>query len=151
MEELPLGIHTLAEGVPVSDTIKCALYGPNASLGPSTDAYILGGEVVGGGYTAGGVELTTGLMVVGSQGSPRNGGPQFGNAYIQPVDDTIITVANVAVRGCLLYNVSQNNRTIFTLDFGESLSPSVGIILTWGIASVVAETDALIPIQGRNF
>jgi hypothetical protein len=150
MEELPLGIHVLSEGSP-SDTIKLALYGPNAAISPELDAYTTAGEVVGGGYTAGGVTLATGLIIVGRLGSVRNGGSQFTFPYVQPVDDTTITVSNVGVRGCMLYNASQSNRNIFTLDFGTSVSPASGIIITWGVADVVNDKDTMIPIIGKEF
>jgi len=151
LEELPLAIHTLSEGSPSSDVIKVALYGPNASLSPFVDQYVTDFEVVGSGYTAGGVVLATGLTVVGRSGSSRAGGVQFPDAYIQPTEDTTIPVSNVAVRGCLMYNASQNNRTIFTLDFGESITPSAGIVLGWGVAGVAVYKDTLIPLTGQQF
>jgi hypothetical protein len=151
MEELPLGIHTLAEGTP-SDTIKVAVYGPNATLSPVMETYTTDGEVVGAGYTAGGVTLTDGLIVVGRSGSSRNGGQQFiEGAYIQPVSDTQIAVANVAVRGLLMYNATQGNRLIFTLDLGDTVSPSVGLLMRWGVADVVSFEDTLIPLIGKQF
>lgn len=149
MEELPLGIHTLDEGSP-DDVIKLALFGPNASIGPNTDSYTTNGEVAGGGYTAGGVILTTGLIIVGRIGSVRAGGVQMADIpYIQPVDDTTITVASVAVRGAMLYNASQSNRNIFTLDFGQIVSPSIGLTINWAVADVLVIEDTLIPIIGN--
>ncbi len=150
MEELPLGFHKLSEGSP-SDTIRVALYGPIASISPQNDVYTTAGEVAGGSYVAGGQILTTGLIIVGRTGSLRAGGVQFDDPYIQPVDDTSIVVSNVGVRGCMMYNASQSNRCMFTLDFGETLSPSSGILLKWGVADVVQFTDTLIPIVGKQF
>lgn len=147
MEELPLGIHTLAEGTP--DTIMLALYGPNASLTPSHDSYTTSGEVVGGGYSAGGVAVP--LIIVGRSGSARAGGLQFPDGpYIQPVDDTAIAVTGVGIRGCMLYNASQSNRNIFTLDFGQTLSPSVGLTIAWGVGGVVTFSDTLIQLLGKS-
>lgn len=152
LEELPLCIHTLAEGNPSSDIIKVALYGPAAIIGPElTEAYTTDGEVSGSGYTAGGVTLDTGLIVVGRSGSSRNGGVQFEHPYIQPVDNTQVSVSGVAVRGCLMYNASQDNRTIFTLDFGDTVSPTAGIVLNWGVAGVTQFKDTLIPLTGQIF
>lgn len=152
MEELPLGIHKLSEGTP-SDTIKVALYGPNAILSPTiAETYTTAGEVVGSGYTAGGVTLTNGLVVVGASGSARSGGVQFlQGSYIQPKDDVSIAIANVAVRGLLMYNATQSNRTMFVLDLGQTVSPSVGILLKWAVADVVNFEDTLIPIIGKQF
>lgn len=149
MEELPLGIHVLNEGTP-DDVIKLALYGPNASIGPTIDTYITGGEVVGGGYSAGGVTITNGLVIVGASGSGRAGGIQFAHPYIAPVDDTTITVAGVGIRGCMMYNATQGNRNIFTLDFGSVFSPSVGLIIPWGVANVLGIEDAMIPLLGNQ-
>jgi len=149
MEELPLGIHTLAEGVP--DTIMVALYGPNASIGPGTDAYTPVGEVVGSGYVAGGVVLANGLIVVGASGSSRAGAAQFNaTPYINPVDDLTINIQNVAVRGCLMYNLSQGNRVIFSLDFGDTVSPSTNILIQWGLSNIASVNDVLIPIIGKQ-
>lgn len=144
IEELALGIHTLSEGSP-SDVIKLALYGPNASIGPNNDTYTTDGECSGGGYSAGGITLS-GLTIVGRSGSARAGGVQFDDPYIQPDDDAEITIAGVAVRGCMLYNSSQGNRNIFTMDFGSSFTPAVGITLPWAIGDVTLFTETLIPL-----
>jgi hypothetical protein len=147
MEELPLGIHTLFEGTP--DDIKVALYGPNAIIAPTTDTYTTGGEIVGGGYTAGGVSLPSGLTVVGSSGSNRQDGTQFDNPYINPTLPLSIGVVGVAVRGCMLYNATQGDRNIFTLDFGATFTPSQGILLNWGLADVDSIDRAMIPLVGN--
>ena len=146
IEELPLGIHKLAEGAP-SDIIKVALYGPNAVLNPSLLTYTTTGEVTGGGYTAGGV--TQPLIIVGKTGSSRAGGVQFGEgSYIQPTTDTSIVFTGGATRGVLMYNSSQSNRMIFVLDFGANFTPSSGVKITWGVAGVVLFSEVLIPLLG---
>ncbi len=147
LEEIMLAKHTLDEGSP-TDTVKCALYGPDAVIGPTTDIYTTTKEVSGGGYSAGGVSLV--LEVVGKTGSARAGGVQFANgAYLQPTLVTNITFTGAACRGILIYNASQSNRTIFTLDFGQNLIPVVGVKLNWALAGVVNWTDVLIPLVGR--
>ena len=150
MEELPLCIHTLAEGSPSSDVIKVALYGPNAILGPTIDTYTTTGEISGGGYSAGGDTLASDLLIVGASGSTRSDGAQFSDPYINPADDITIAAVGVAVRGCVMYNSSQGNRNIFTLDFGELITPSVGILIPWGIDNVAVLSDALIPLIGNS-
>lgn len=148
LEEILLGKHTLDEGSP-TDTIKCALYGPNASIGPTSDIYTTTGEVSGGGYTAGGVSLV--LEVVGKIGSARAGGVRFADgAYIQPTLVTNITFTSTACRGIMIYNVTQSNRNIFTLDFGQNLVPVVGVKINWAIGDVVNFSDVLIPLIGRS-
>ena len=150
MEELTLGIHTLAEGDPSSDVIKVALFGPNAVLAPSIDTYSTSGECSGGGYTAGGDTLSADLLVVGATGSSRADGTQFSSPYINPAADITFTIAGVAVRGCMMYNSSQGDRNIFTLDFGETITTDAGIIIPWGIANVLTLNDALIPLIGNT-
>lgn len=145
-EELPLGIHALSEG---TDVIKCAFYGPNADIGPNTDSYTTVGEIAGAGYTAGGPAVP--LVVVGATGSGRNAGQQFEHPYIQPADDLTLPVPSVGIRGCMLYNESQGNRNIFTLDFGQIQTPSVSLIMRWGVAGVDDLRKVLIPLIGRQF
>lgn len=148
LEEILQGVHTLDEGSP-SDTIMCALYGPNASIGPTTDAYTTDGEISGGGYSAAGVALV--LEVVGKTGSDRAGGVQFDDgAYIQPTLVTNITFTGAACRGIMIYNSSQSNRNIFTLDFGQNLIPVTGVKINWAIGDVVNWSDVLIPLIGRS-
>ena len=148
MEELPLGIHTLAEGAP-SDTIKVAAYGPNAVLGPNISTYVTNGEISGGGYTAGGVAVP--LIIVGASGSARGGGAQFQDTpYIAPTTDTFIDCAGVGVRGIMLYNETTFNRNIFTLDFGETVAPVAGITMKWAVGDIVNIQDILIPLLGKQ-
>lgn len=147
LEELGTGIHTLSEGTP--DTIKCAFYGPNASLSPLNPAYTPAGEIAGAGYTAGGVEVP--LAIIGVSGSSRNAGTQFEHPYIQPLNDTQINVSGVGIRGCMLYNESQSNRNIFTLDFGSTFSPDTGLLIRWGVSNVDEIRKALIPLIARQF
>jgi len=149
MEELALGTHTLSEGSP-TDTIKIALYGPNALIAPTVDTYTTSGECSGGGYSAGGDTLGDDLVIVGSSGSARTDGTQFEHPYINPLEDVTITISGVAVRGLMMYNASQSNRNIFTLDFGTVLTPSVGILLPWALADVNSFHEALIPLIGNT-
>lgn len=148
LEEIMQGKHALDEGSP-TDTVKCALYGPNAAIGPTTDIYTTVGEVSGGGYTAGGPTLV--LEVVGKSGSARAGGVQFANgAYLQPTLDTLFAFSAAACRGIMIYNVTQSNRNIFTLDFGQNFVPVEGVTMKWAIADVVNWSDVLIPLVGRS-
>jgi len=148
LEEILLGKHTLDEGSP-TDALKCALFGPDASIGPTDDVYTTTKEVSGGGYTAGGVTLV--LEVVGKTGSARSGGVQFADgAYIQPTLITNISFTGAACRGIMIYNTSQSNRNIFTLDFGQNLIPVTGVRINWAIADVVNFSDVLIPLIGRS-
>lgn len=149
LEELPLGIHTLAEGTP-NDTIKVALYGPNATLTRAYPLYTTSGEISGGGYVAGGSEMTGGFVVVGRAGSARSAGPQFDFSYLQPAQDYEALITGVPIRGLMVYNATQGNRSIFTLDFGQNITPSVGIRMAWGVGSIAEPSEALIPFIGQT-
>lgn len=150
LEELALGTHVLVEGTP-TDTIKVAVYGPNAVIGPDTDVYTTTGEVSGGGYSAGGVAVP--LTLTGISGSSRSTGVQFAEgSYLQPTDNTDIPFANSgAARGILLYNATRSNRTIFVMDLEASFVPTVGMKFNWAVADVVSWTDVLIPLIGVSF
>jgi len=149
LEELPLGIHTLAEGSP-NDTIMVALYGPNAQIPRAMSTYVTTGEISGGGYSAGGKELTDGFVMVGRSGSGRNAGPQFEYSYLQPANDFQYLVSGVAIRGLMVYNASQGNRNIFTMDFGQTIIPAYGIELPWGVGTITTRAETLIPLLGQT-
>lgn len=98
--ELGQAIHNL----PV-DTLRMALYISAASLGPTTTVYSSTNEVVGPGYTAGGVTLTGVQWVLsGTVAYLTFANPSWAGSLI--------------ARGALIYNSSKANRAIAVLDFG---------------------------------
>lgn len=99
--QLFLGEHDLD-----TDTLKIALYTSLANLGPDTTVYSATNEVVGTGYTAGGLVLTN---VTVSQGN--------GIAYVD-FDNPAWVGASFTTRGALIYNSSKANKAMFVLDFG---------------------------------
>jgi hypothetical protein len=90
-----------------TDTLKIALYTGFATLGPATTIYTTSNEVVGTGYTAGGVTLT-------------------GVGISSTVDGVVYVTFNNAVwpnssftaRCALMYNVTRGNASIAVIDFG---------------------------------
>jgi len=100
LQEILQGVHDLSV-----DTLKIALYGSSASLGPSTTVYTSSGESVGTGYIAGGATLSN----VTVQSYPGVGYVDFDNPTWT---GTFVT------RGALIYNSSKSNRSIAVLDFG---------------------------------
>lgn len=100
-QESWLGVHNLE-----TDTLKLALYISAADLGPSTTAYITTSEVVGDGYTAGGVILTGAQVLLSGM-----------TAYFT-CDNPSWTGVNFVARGGLIYNASKADRAIAVLDFG---------------------------------
>ena len=100
-QEVLLGVHDLD-----TDTIKLALYTAEASLGASTTVYGTTNEVVGTGYTAGGVILTGATVLTSGT-----------TAYVD-FDNAVWPTAAFTARGALIYNASKGNKAIAVLDFG---------------------------------
>jgi hypothetical protein len=101
-EELYEAIHNFT-----TDTFKIALYTANATLNQDTTAYTDVGEITGTGYTATGQELQNATVSSAS-----------GVAYIS-FDNISWTSASFTVRGALIYNSSQDDRSVAVLDFGS--------------------------------
>lgn len=101
-EQILKGEHDL-----LTDTLKLALYYSTADLSEETTAYTVTSEVVGGGYTAGGVILT-GVTINNLNGIVYVG---FNNAVWNP--------ASFTAAGGLIYNASKSNKSIAVLSFGN--------------------------------
>ena len=99
--ELLQAVHNL-----LTDTIKLALYYSTADLNESTTVYTTSGEVVGGGYVAGGVVLT---------GATINTADSV--VYVD-FNNAVWTPASFTAAGGLIYNASKANRSVAILDFG---------------------------------
>jgi hypothetical protein len=89
-------------------TFKIALYTSSATLGASTTAYTTSNEVVGTGYTAGGVALTN--------IDPTSSGT---TAFIDFADATWAS-ATITAAGALIYNT--------TTDGGSATTNAVAVI-----------------------
>ena len=100
-KELYEAIHDLS-----TDVLKIALYTASADLNESTTAYSSANEVTGGGYAAGGVELTG--VTISSSGY---------TAYVNFAN--VVFGAAVTARCALIYNSSKDDRSIAVLDFGS--------------------------------
>jgi len=101
-EQILKGEHDL-----LTDTLKLALYYSTADLSEDTLIYTATGEVVGGGYTAGGVTLTG--VTINKSGSVAY--VNFNNAVWNP--------ASFTSAGGLIYNSSKSNKSIAVLSFGN--------------------------------
>jgi hypothetical protein len=112
-EELFKGIQDLS-----TDTLYIALYTALADIGPDTTAYTTNEEIVGTGYTAGGIQLT-GVTINSYDGTVYI---NFNNAVWNP--------ASFTARGALIYNVSKANRSIAVLDFGSDKTCSNSFTIT---------------------
>lgn len=108
--ELYRGVHDF-----LNDVFMIALYTGNANLNESTTEYASANEVVGSGYSPGGVALTG--ATVNSSGSVAY--VNFDNANFN---------ASVTARCALIYNLSKANKSVVVLDFGSDKSSSSFII-----------------------
>lgn len=100
-QELYQGIHDLT-----TDDIYIALYTASANLNESTTAYSASSEVSGGGYVAGGVQMTG--ITINASGF---------TAYVN--FNNVVFNAAVTARCALIYNASKADRSIAVLDFGS--------------------------------
>jgi hypothetical protein len=91
----------------VTDTLKIALYTADAALDAGTTEYSAANEVVGTGYTAGGITLT-GATVLTS-----------GTTAYASFDNAVWAGASFTARGALIYNASKSNKSVAVLDFGS--------------------------------
>lgn len=101
-QEVLLGVHDLD-----LDTLKIALYTSFADLNAGTTVYGTAAEVVGTGYTAGGIVLADVSVSVSGTTAYVN----FSNAVWNP--------AAFTARCALIYNADKGNKSIAVLDFGS--------------------------------
>lgn len=111
--ELLLAVHDFS-----TDTFKLALYTANATLNDTTTVYASSNEVVGTGYTAGGVVLTG--ATVNTSGTTAY--VDFNNAVWNP--------ASFTARGGLIYNASKGNKAVAVLDFGADKTATTQFTVT---------------------
>jgi hypothetical protein len=124
-KEILDGVHAAA------DTYKLALFTDSATLSATTTAYATTNEVVGAGYTAGGVSL-----------SGFTSGLADGVAYVTFSDATWAN-ATITARGCLIYNSSKSNKAVAAFDFGGNVTSTSG---TFTVDLPAAGATALIRI-----
>ena len=111
-KELYTAVHNLS-----TDTIKIALYTGNADLNADTTVYSDTNEVSGTGYTAGGATMTG--VSISSSGS---------TAYVNW--DNVSWTAALTARCALIYNVTQDNKSIAVLDFGSDKTSTTTFTIT---------------------
>jgi hypothetical protein len=118
--------------VPLTDTMKIALYTNSATLDATTTAYSATNEVVGTGYTAGGNTLAGNAISSG------------GTTAWLTFSDSSWTTATFTARGALIYDSTQSNAAIAVLDFGADKTATVGTFTVQ--MPVAAASTALIRI-----
>ena len=92
-----------------SGSFKMALYTANANLNQSTTVYTTTNEVVGTGYTAGGVTLT---------GVTLKTDPTTSTVYVN-FNNAVWNPAAFTARCALIYNTSAGNASVAVIDFGS--------------------------------
>ena len=118
--------------IPLTDTMKIALYTNSATLDATTTVYSATNEVVGTGYTAGGNTLTGNAISYG------------GTTAWLTFSDSSWTTATITARGALIYDSSQSNAAIAVLDFGADKVSTAGTFTVQ--MPVAAASTALIRI-----
>ena len=118
--------------VPLTDTMKIALYTNSATLDATTTAYSATNEVVGTGYTAGGNTLTGNAISYG------------GTTAWLTFSDSSWTTSTITARGALIYDSTQSNAAIAVLDFGADKTSTAGTFTVQ--MPVAAASTALIRI-----
>jgi len=118
--------------IPLTDTMKIALYTNSATLDATTTAYSATNEVVGTGYTAGGNTLTGNAISSG------------GTTAWLTFSDSSWTTATITARGALIYDSTRSNAAIAVLDFGADKTSTAGTFTVQ--MPVAAASTALIRI-----
>ena len=116
--ELPQGVHNFGPTSP--DTFKIALYTAAATLDATTTVYTTTGEVSssGTGYTAGGNTLTISVTPVAANNSAGTPTSYWSFA------NTTWSGASFTARGALIYNSTEDNKSVAVLDFGSDKTVS---------------------------
>ena len=97
------------------DVYKIALYTSAATLDSTTTAYAGTNEVIGTGYSAGGVTLSG--FAQSSSGT---------TAWIDWTSDPSWAASTITARGALIYNSSRSNKAIAVIDFGADKTSTNG-------------------------
>ena len=111
-KELLEGKHNfLASG---GNSFKLALYTSSATLGATTTAFTTTGQASGTNYTSGGSALTN----INPTSSGTTGFTDFA--------DLTFGTATITARGCMIYNDTNADRSVATIDFGGDKTSTAG-------------------------
>ena len=111
-KELLEGVHNFKNSG--GNTFRLALYTSSATMSAATTAYTTSQEASGTNYTAKGESLT--------RVDPTSSGT---TAFTDFADLTFGT-ATVTARGCMIYNSSDSNKSVATIDFGGDKTSTAG-------------------------
>ena len=96
------------------DTYKLALYTSSATLGATTTSFTTTGQASGTNYTSGGGTLTNVTPTIS------------GTTAITDFSDLTFSTATITARGCMIYNSSDSNKSVATIDFGGDKTSTAG-------------------------
>jgi hypothetical protein len=111
-KELLIGNHNFTNSS--GDTYKLALYTSSATLGATTTSFTTTGQASGTNYTSGGGTLTNVTPTIS------------GTTAITDFSDLTFSTATITARGCMIYNSSDSNKSVATIDFGGDKTSTAG-------------------------
>ena len=110
--ELLTGTHNFTNSS--GNSFKLALYTSSATMGATTTAYSTSQEVSGTNYTAAGAALTN--------VTPSS----TGTTALTDFADLTFGTATITARGCLIYNDTNSDKSVATIDFGGDKTSTAG-------------------------
>ena len=111
-KELLTGTHNFTNSS--GDTFKLALYTSSATMGATTTAFTTTDQASGTNYTSGGANLTN--------VTPTSSG----TTAFTDFSDLTFGTATITARGCMIYNSSDSNKSVATIDFGGDKTSTAG-------------------------
>ena len=110
--ELLTGTHNFTNSS--GNTFKLALYTSSATLGATTTAFTTTLQASGTNYTSGGAALT-------------NVTPSAtGTTAVTDFADLTFSTATITARGCMIYNDTNSDKSVATIDFGGDKTYTAG-------------------------
>ena len=110
-KELLTATHNFATN---GNAFKLALFTSSATMGATTTAYSTSQEVSGTNYTAGGAALTN--------VTPSS----TGTTAVTDFSDLTFSTATITARGCMIYNDTNSDKSVATIDFGGDKTSTAG-------------------------
>jgi|TARA_R110002020_G_scaffold99531_3_gene236046 hypothetical protein len=111
-QEVLVGTHNFT--VTSGNSFKLALYTSSATLGAATTAFTTTGQASGTNYTSGGSALTNITPVLS------------GTTAVCDFADLTFGTATVTARGCMIYNDTNSDKAVATIDFGGDKTSTAG-------------------------
>ena len=109
--ELLKGTHNFSSG---GNSFKLALYTSSATLGATTTSFTTTNQASGTNYSSGGGTLTNVTPTT------------TGTTAVTDFADLTFGTATITARGCMIYNSSQSNKSVATIDFGGDKTSTAG-------------------------